>query len=216
MAACCALVATPATAAIDDFNQWTTVSVSGPLGSGGVLGSAEVVGRFVDDANRLGQVEARVQIGHRFSKSVTLWAGYVHVVTYAETARNGIEEQAVQQLSWNMGRFLGGTLSSRTRFEQRFQRGASKIAFRVREQVRLSVPLHDQGPNAIFWVEPFVSLNDTALVRSGIDQVRAFAGIDVPLFKRANLEAGYLNQYLNRASGNRSNHTLSVTMGYRF
>ncbi len=209
------VVSSPAVAATDDFQQWTTVSVNAPLG-GGFLGSAEIVGRFTDNADRLGQLESRVQIGRRVSKSVVVWLGYVHLVSYAKAGRDGIEEQAVEQVSWTVGRFLGGTLSSRTRFEQKFQRGVSKTAFRVREQVRLSVPLHEKGPNALIWVEPFVSLNDTSAVRSGLDQVRSFAGLDVPLFKGANVEAGYLNQYLNRPSGDRSNHTLSVTLGYRF
>ena len=206
---------TAANAATEDVQSWTTLSLSGKL-TDGLMGSAEVVGRFTNNVGRLGQVEARTQIGHPVSKNVTLWLGYVHVVTYAKTGRDGIEDQAVQQISWNMGKLFGGSLSSRTRLEQRFQRGVTDVAVRFREQVKLSIPLKKKGLSAVVWVEPFVSLNRTSAVRPGIDQVRSFAGLGFKLSKHADIEAGYLNQYLNRANGDFSNHTLSVSLGYKF
>ncbi|UVO54238.1 DUF2490 domain-containing protein [Sphingomonas sp. SUN039] len=202
-------------AATEDIQGWSTASLTGKIADG-VLGSAEVVERFTNDASRLGQLEVRTQIGHPVSKNVTLWLGYVHVVTYARTGRDGIEDQAVQQISWNMGKLLGGSLSSRTRLEQRFQRGVTDVAVRFREQVKLVIPLKKKGLSTVLWVEPFVSLNRTSAARPGIDQVRSFAGLGFKLSKHADLEAGYLNQYLDRANGDFSNHALSVSLGYKF
>ena len=212
-----ALAAAPVTAqaAIDDLQQWSTVSVQGKLADK-VNGTAEIVGRFTDDIGRLGQLEMRALIGTPISKKVTVSVGFVHVITYAKTGRDTLEETPFAQLNWNMGKLFGGALSSRTRLEDRFQRGASGMALRARSQVKWSMPLKDKGPNLVLSVEPFYSFNRTSAVRPGIDQVRTFAGVNFKLSKHAEMDVGYLNQYLNRATGDRSNHTLSVSLAYKF
>jgi hypothetical protein len=181
----------------------------------GVLASGELIGRLTDEAGRLGQFEIRAHLGHAFGGNITVWIGYVHVVNYARTGRDAIEEQFMQQLNWNMGKVFGGTLSSRSRLEQRLQRGVADTAWRFREQVRWSAPLAKAGPSAIVWVEPFVSLDSTSAVRPGIDQLRSFVGLSFKLSKHADLEGGYLNQYLNRPNGDFSNHALSLSLAYR-
>ena len=68
----------------------------------------------------------------------------------------------------------------------------------------------------MLWLEPFVWLSDTRTSRSGIDQFRSFAGITVPVANGVEIETGYLNQYLNSATGDRSNHAVVLNVGYRF
>jgi hypothetical protein len=215
VAAALALLPAASQAATDDLQQWSTLSVQGKLGEN-ILVSGEVVGRFTDDIGRLGQLEIRTAVGTPLSKKVTVWVGFVHVITYAKTGRDGLEETPFAQLNWNMGKFLGGSLSSRTRLEDRFARGASNMALRARSQVKWSKPLKAKGPNAVVWIEPFYSFNRTSAVRPGIDQVRTFAGVNFKLSKHAELDVGYLNQYLNRATGDRSNHALSASLGFKF
>lgn len=214
-AAAAVLTAAPASAATQDTQVWTVLGVSGQLAPG-ILGAFEATERFTDDVSRLNQVELRAQVGTPLSKSVTVFLGYVHLTTYNPTGSNGIEHQAVEQINWKIGKIGRATLSARARLEQRFQRGVDSVAWRTREQVRLVVRIKPRGPSAVLWVEPFVSLNRTSAVRPGIDQVRSFAGVSVPISKAADVEAGYLNQYLNRPSGDRSNHALSVSLAYRF
>lgn len=204
-----------AAAATSDTQIWTIASASGRLAEG-VLGSVELTGRYVDDASRLGQLETRLQLGTPVARSVTLWAGYVHVSNFNLGRSATLEDQAVEQLNWTIGKVGRATLSSRTRLEQRFQKGVDGVAWRTREQLRLAVPLGRRAPTALLWVEPFVSLNRTSAVRPGIDQVRTFAGVAIPVAKTADVEIGYLNQYLNRAAGDRSNNTLSVAVALRF
>lgn len=204
-----------AAAATQDTQGWGNVTVSGKVFDD-FLASGELIGRMTDDAGRLGQFELRAHVGHAISTSATVWIGYVHVVNYSANGRDGIEDQFMQQVNWNMGKVLGASLSSRSRLEQRFQHGVDNTAWRFREQAKLSVPLAKSGPNAVVWVETFVSLNRTSTVRSGIDQVRSFVGLGFKLSKYADLEAGYLNQYLNRPNGDFSNHALSMSLNYRF
>lgn len=204
-----------AQAATDDVQQWSTASVQAKL-SDKLIGTAEVVGRFTDDVSRLGQLEIRAVLGTPISKKVTVSVGFVHVITYAKTGRDGIEETPLAQLNWNMGKIFGGALSSRTRLEDRFARGASNMALRARSQVKWSKPLRAHGPSAVLWVEPFYSFNRTSAVRPGIDQFRTFAGLNFKLSKHADIDIGYLNQYLNRATGDRSNHAVAISLGFKY
>jgi hypothetical protein len=210
--AVCALFANPAEA--KKVQPWPTVYVSAPLGKGWSL-SGELVGRVDREHTGPSQMEARLELGHSIGRDLVLWVGYVHVVSYPPLGRAGLEDQVVEQLNWKAGSIGGVTFSSRTRLEQRFQRGASATNWRVREQVKASVPLghHVAG---IVWVEPFLALNQTSAVRSGFDQLRSFAGISVPLGRRVEIEAGYLNQFLPRASGDIHNDAVPVTLYVRF
>jgi Protein of unknown function (DUF2490) len=64
-------------------------------------------------------------------------------------------------------------------------------------------------------VEPFYSFNRTTAVRPGIDQVRSFAGLSFHVSKKADVDVGYLNQYINRATGDRSNHAISASLSFK-
>lgn len=210
--AACALASAPAYA--KKVQPWPTVYVSAPIGKGWSL-SGEVVGRADREHAGPSQLETRLQLGHSIGRDLTLWVGYVHVVSYPPLGRVGLEDQVVEQLNWKAGSIAGITFSSRTRLEQRFQRGANTTNWRVREQVKASLPLghHVSG---IVWVEPFIALNQTSSVRSGLDQLRSFAGISIPLGRRVEIEAGYLNQFLPRASGDIHNDAVPVTLSIRF
>lgn len=205
------MIAAPTHAATKDHQLWMSLVATGRI-SKTVLVSADVVSRYADDAGRLGQLVLRGQIGTPLSRTVTAWVGYARAITYAKSGSNAIEERSFEQVNLALGTIGTARLSSRTRLEQRFQHGVGDTAWRLRQQVRLVVPLRPRGPSAIAWVEPMVSLNTTDGVRSGFDQVRGFAGIGVPLDKQFDVEAGYLHQYVNRAAGDRSNHVLSLSL----
>jgi hypothetical protein len=208
-----ALFAAPACA--DPVQPWPTVDVSAPLG-GKWRGSVEIVGRVSDDTTRPSQLEARFQIGRALDRHVTLWAGYVHVVSYNDGRRDGIEDQAVEQLSWAPGRVGPFRFSSRTRLEQRFITGNDRTAWRLREQVKATLPIGRSRVSAVLWAEPFVALNRTAATGRTFEQLRAFAGVSVRVSKRADIEVGYLNQRLYRASGTTVNHAIPLVFSLRF
>jgi hypothetical protein len=208
-----ALFAAPACA--DPVQPWPTIYVSAPLG-GKWLGSVEIVGRVSDDSTRPSQIESRFQIGRAVDPHVTLWAGYVHVVSYNIGRRDGIEDQAVEQLSWNPGRIGPFKFASRTRLEQRLIFGNDRTAWRVREQVKLALPVANGPVSALLWVEPYVALNRTAATAETFEQLRSFAGVSVSVSKHADVEFGYLNQRLYRASGNVVNHAIPLVLNVRF
>ncbi|MDB5712022.1 MAG: hypothetical protein JWL96_4092 [Sphingomonas bacterium] len=209
-----ALFAVPAGA--DPVQPWPSVYVSAPIG-GKWLGSVEIVGRVSDDERtRPSQVEARFQIGRAIDEHVTLWAGYVHVVSYNDGRRDGIEDQMVEQLNWRPGRVGPLEFSARTRLEQRFITGNDRTAWRVRAQARAMLPIGHSRVAAVLWAEPFVALNHTAATGRTFEQLRSFAGVSVRVSKRADVEFGYLNQRLWRVSGNVVNHAIPLVLNVRF
>ena len=209
------LAASPATAQVrNDTQIWADAFVSAPVAPG-VLVSGEIVNRTVDDVSREGQVETRLQIGHKFSARLTAWVGWVHFTTYAATGRNGIENHAVEQLNWTPGKIGTVAVALRTRLEQRAIRGVDDTSWRVREQFRFVRPLRAHGPALVLWGEPFVALNRTGAQPYLLERVRSFAGINVPVARHFDIEAGYLNEYLPRPSGKRDNHALNVVASLR-
>lgn len=207
-----ALFAAPAGA--DPVQPWPTLYLTAPLG-GRWLGSVEVIGRIADDTTRPSQIESRFEIGRAIGSHVTLWAGYVHVVSYNEGRRDGIENQAVEQLSWAVGRIGPLRLSSRTRLEQGFIVGNDRTAWRMREQVRLALPIGRGPVSALLWTEPYIALNRTAATARTFEQLRSFAGVSLRMSKHADVEFGYLNQRLWRGSGNVVNHAVPLVLNIR-
>lgn len=207
-----ALFAQPAVA--DPVQPWPTVDLTAPLG-GKWSGSVEVVGRIADDRTRPSQIESRFEIGRALNEHVTLWAGYVHIVSYNIGRRDGIEDQAVEQLNWNVGNVGPFRLASRTRLEQRFIVGNDRTAWRMREQLRAMLPIGHGPVSGVLWAEPFVALNRTAATARTFEQLRSFAGVSFRMSKHADVEFGYLNQRLWRASGNVVNHAVPLVLNVR-
>jgi hypothetical protein len=214
VAAMSALV-TPAVCAARTVQPWPDLLVSAPV-AGGLLVSGEVVGRVADDS-RTSQIETRAQFGHVFSKKITAWVGWVHIANYNPHAPNGREEQLVEQLNWTIGATGPLRLLTRTRLEQRFIRGVDETGWRWRQQVRAAYALGGKAsPSAILWAEPFIALNRTGPQNHTLDQLRFFAGINVPFSHHADLEFGYLNQRIYRANTTIVNDAIPIVLTVRF
>ncbi len=199
----------------EEIQPWPTIIASVPV-AGKWLGSVEIINRVVSDSARPSQLEARFQLGRPLGAGIVAWAGYVRVTTYHPGAPAGIENQAVEQLNWAMGRVAGVQLSTRTRLEQRFIRGADGTAWRVREQLRLAMPLAPRGPALVAWGELYITLNRTSATRTTFDQLRAFVGVSVPVSPQADVEIGYLKQHLHRVTGDVSNDAIPMVLTMRF
>lgn len=194
---------------------WPDGTISGPIG-GGFLGSGELIGRIADDA-RTSQIEGRLQVGHALGKSVTAWVGWVHIASYVPSGLDTRENQVVEQFNWNIGKLGRFKFSTRTRLEQRFISRVDDTNWRWRQQVRLSAALGGKGkPSAILWAEPFIALNSTKAQTRTFDQLRVFAGVGMALSPHLDIEAGYLNQRIYRASGNLVNHAVPIVVTLHF
>ena len=203
---------------ITDAHVWVNLTAMGSL-KGKLIYFAEVQPRFYGNAERLGQLLIRPAIGWQVSPTLALYQGYAHVAQPVQGGRDVNEERSFQQATWTIGKVGRGTLSSRTRFEQRWRSDGDDVGFRVREMIRYAHPLRAdaKGPKALVYAEGFAALNDTDWgARKGFDQLRSFAGLEIPVKGRTTVEAGYLNQHVNMTRGRiGNNHVASLSLFVR-
>lgn len=107
-------------------------------------------------------------------------------------------------------------IMNRTRLEQRFIEDVQGVSVRLRHQLRLVHPLwQSQHWFLAVQEEPFVNFNSpTNGPVGGFDQNRAYAGIRYQVTKAVAFELGYMNQYINKPSGeeNVSSNNAVVTL----
>jgi len=200
-----------------DGQAWINVTVTGTV-TGRLLYFAEVQPRFDDNVSHLGTAIVRGAIGWKLSPSLSLHQGFAHIASPVEDGRDVNEERSFQQLNWTIGHPGGGELSSRTRLEQRWRSDGSDVGWRLREMLRYERPLpYGKNLNLLGYAEIFAALNDTDWgARAGFDQLRSFAGFEIPLAGKSTVELGYLNHYVNQSGGRRRlNHVASLSLFLR-
>lgn len=201
-----------------DEQVWINVTVTGSA-KDDLLYFVEAQPRLMEGLSEMRQALLRGAIGWRLNDQVSVYQGYAYVVQPVEgPAPDRDEHRSFQQLSWTL--VPGATeLSSRTRFEQRWVDGFSDTGLRVRQMARLETPFASgtKPLKALLSAEAMFAFNDTDWgARGGFDQLRSFVGVEVPLKGKSTIEAGYLNQLVNRTGGETAvNHVASVSLFVR-
>lgn len=213
------LSATPSAAHAQEQNaeMWVSATVSGPI-SGPLLGSVEATLR-IDDANTSQPTRViRPMLGYKLSKPVSLWIGYTRIEQFPTGRPRATENRLFQQVSWNMGEMGLIGLSSRTRLEQRYFSNGGGSAWRLREQLKATIPLHRTHVSIIVTTEPFVTLQTSVpAANTGLEQWRNSLGVSVALSKSVAIEVGYLNRYIVRHNApDKVDHVMPLALSYRF
>ncbi len=210
-------IAAHAQGPIDTSELWLTAAVTGKL-SDHVLGLAELSIRPSDTGVRAPTQLARVALGYQISKPVSLWISYVRNVQRPEGRPTFNENRIVEQLTWNIGKKGPGTLAARTRLEQRTVEGRRDTGWRLREQLRYTLPIKHSKTSLALSIESFFALNSTDWGASaGLDQWRTAIGLNIPLSKRYSLDVSYVNRYLRRSGArDRLDNIVPITLTYRF
>lgn len=203
-----------------DDQIWVSLQALGPVYKR-LLYFVEIQGRSSGEfANaNLGQVLMRPAIGFQVHQRLALYLGYAWVYNRASSGPNPSEDRVYAQISWSIGSLGTASLSSRTRIECRVRSDGDEAAWRARSMLRLVVPLLGERKwlRPLVYAEGFANLNDAAWGPvQGFDQLRAFGGLEIPIFGTSTIEAGYLNQYINFAKGtNQMNHVFFFSMLFR-
>lgn len=210
------LVATPAAAQTEnDAQVWVNLTATGSI-KDRLVYFAEVQPRAANDASRLDQLLLRPAIGWKLSDRVTVYQGYARVLTYVGDRDTRREHRPFQQVTWTLPQGPRAEIQSRTRLEQRWRDDGDDMGLRLREMIRgeIAFARDGRGVRALGYAELFVGLRRTDWnTRPGFDQLRSFAGVEVPVGGRSTLELGYLNQLLDRpGAAVRMNHVASLTL----
>lgn len=208
------LAATPAHAD-EDRQGWAAIVAQGAV-KGDLYLHLEGQARITDDISRAGQWLFRAAGGVRVAPDVTLLAGYAYVPTLPRGGAVQREHRPWQQVQFPILRGSNGkpVLVNRTRLEQRMVEGRDRTGWRLRQFVRLQLPIaRDGAVQAVGYTEGFFNLNATDFgARRGVDQWRTFVGVGLPVGERLRIEPGYLNQRVFRAGEDRTNHIVNATL----
>ncbi|MEM7541090.1 MAG: DUF2490 domain-containing protein [Pseudomonadota bacterium] len=209
----CLLVVHPFARA-GDFQWWNALAVSGPIKDDSrFLLWFDGHARLRDDGSELGVSIIRPGIGWKLTDRLALWQGYARVTGHRD-GPNIEEDRSWQQATYRIGKLLGGTVSSRSRFEQRFRGDTGDdTGLRFRQLFGWNYRFNDTPYSLAFWNEIFVGINDTDWGQfSGFDQNRAFFGIGRKLTAKSRVEIGYLNNHLDGGAGSSStNNNILIT-----
>lgn len=209
------LQAAPALSDDEDFQAWQQVIVSKELRPD-VTANMEVQTRFNDDASNFNELLLRPSIGFKIIDSTVLTVGYAYVRTEPEGGADTNKNRIWQQISFPVLTIpTGFALTNRTRLEQRFRE--DDTSWRLREQLRLAIPLGPPGAELVAWSEVFFRLNTADWAGdAGFDRWRNFAGISFALDQNTTLEPGYMNQLVNKSSGDEIDNIFNVTLNVRY
>jgi hypothetical protein len=205
----------PSAHANSDFQSWNAVALAGPVKESSPWQYwFDGHYRLQDNASELGVFIIRPAIGYKINTKTTFWLGYARIGIDGEPS-NTYEDRIWQQATFSMGALFGGSLSGRTRLEQRFRdEVASDTGHRLRQFVRWAKPINEKW-SMVVWDELFVGLNDSDWgQRSGFDQNRLYVGPAYHLNKKWRVELGYMNNFINIPGEDRPsqvNHNLSLT-----
>ncbi len=194
-----------------DLQQWTALIVQKEL-TQGVKGYLEVQPRVSGDWTLLDRVIVRPAILFPWENGITSGLGYAAIAIMQPSS--SVEQRLWEQLQVET-KGDWGTLTNRTRLEQRFIEGADETAWRLRHQVKALVPLRADSPWALALSdEVYFHLNSaSASIESGFDQNRAFLGLSRKWAPDFRIEGGYLLNSVNKAAGaeDRVNHVFVLT-----
>ncbi|WP_256008992.1 DUF2490 domain-containing protein [Desertivirga xinjiangensis] len=184
--------------------------------------------RSADDLDYSRNLLVRPGLTYHINQNQNVTAGYAWIETFdnpdLSTDKNLTEHRIWEQyvLSYKL---KGLPLTHRFRLEQRFiERPAEDIfSQRLRYFARVMVPFKkdkaafNKGVFAALQNEVFLNLqNKNKLNDKVFDQNRAYVAIGYRVNRRFDLEAGYLNQYVDGLGSNTVNHAGQLALYTRF
>jgi len=216
-------VASPSSqAAKENFFGWYSLTLAGDLEP--LSPQLERVRWIVMNQSRLGSDSSVLrenllfaQLGYQTTEHISLWLGYTHDWITPSIGRSFNENRIYQEFRWD-GDTVAGTLTARTRFEQRFRDPGGSVGGRFRQFFQLSWPVPGlERLRLVGSEEVFVYLNDSSWGRAGFSENRLYAGVNVRVNDRISADLGYLNQFVSK--GNRNdivNHALFANINLHF
>lgn len=202
----------------EDGRLWLNVNAKGKLPVEGLNWYAEIQPRWREEGKNFDQLLIRPAIFYKLSGKSSIWLGYANVNSHPAGRSTTTEDRLWQQFTYQFDPIADVSITSRTRFEQRWLDNTNDTGYRLRQMIKAARPIASV-PN-LSWVvsdEYYINANDTDWgARSGFDQNRLFLGGAYKINPTAKIEMGYLNQYVNGAKVDRMNHVLSTTVEMSF
>ena len=208
-------IAAPASASSDN-QYWQTLNLSVALPNNFKISNETV--RRSSDARGFYEIENNFMVGKKLNKVVTVWLGYTFDPQYSHGTFRLREHRFRQQANFDNFAVLGKVkLSGRLRLEERWREGQTGTAWRLRPQVKATVPIAGKVTLSAS-SEVFIDLNNTRFQTvDGIERMRSAIYFTVPLSKKISIDIGYLNQHGFVPNGpDSSDHVLTTGLSASF
>ncbi|QJD69905.1 DUF2490 domain-containing protein [Xanthomonas campestris pv. badrii] len=202
----------------EDGRYWLSVYAQGKLPVENLYWSMDVHPRWREEGEQFDQLILRPAVFYRLNSKASVWMGYDTIISHPAGQPSNRENRWWGQFQYQFDPIADITITSRTRLEQRHREDFSDEGYRVRQMLRATRP-SGFSPQ-LSWVlfnELFVNLDQTRWgARRGLDQNRVFVGINWKFNAIANVDVGYLNQFVNTSAVDRENHVLMTTFRFNF
>ncbi len=202
---------------IEDGRMWLTLSHDYHINERWRL-NLHLQPRWRQEGHEFDQILYRPGLYYKVSPNLSLGVGYAYILTHLTSGGNTHEQRLWEDVIYQTNLTEEIRFLSRSRLEQRHLEGRADVSHRFRQTVRFSIPTQLVGGlSAVFYDEYFLNMNDASWgVHRGFDQNRAFVGVNYLFNKHANMDVGYLNQYVNRPTTDVENHVLAITINTQF
>lgn len=170
----------------------------------------------------------RPGVTYYINKNSNATVGYLLTNTFLKNdgpADNVLTEHRIWEQYILLHKIKTVAVQHRFRLEQRFIEGSTQDVFsqRLRYFLRGVIPIGKQkdtfirGPFAALQNELFFNIQNKARLNGKVfDQNRAYGAIGYRFSKSFDIEAGYLNQFVNGATNDTMNHTIQLALYTRF
>ncbi|MGX2040246.1 DUF2490 domain-containing protein [Methylocaldum sp. MU1018] len=170
------------------------------------------------DAWRLSEDLLRFQLGYDLNSYASVWLGYVNEWHHSLGKAAFQESRPYAALQFDFP-IAGFKAQVRTRIEQRINRVTGNVGVRLRQALKLRLPLEFIDPKLSLYLgdEVFGYLNTNTFGPTGFSENRAMAGFGLKLTRRLSVDLGYLGQTIQKISGDVTlTHNVYANVSYRF
>ena len=162
------------------------------------------------DINKMQQ--ALIRTGLLYKISSDLEAGFLYAYITSDTAK---EHRFSLQNTMKYGVFANAVFSHRMRLEYRSRERVKNLPERFRYLLRAQQEINRKIKRVI-WDEVFLNLRKDPQIRNDIFAInRLFIGGRYALSSSFSIEAGYLNQYINRPVSKLMEHVAVLYLFFR-
>ena len=158
--------------------------------------------------------QSEAGLGYKIKPNLSLWLGYTWIIENANVTQ---QHRIWNQVLWNILNNDQIHLTSRTRLEERKDIYEPQWSVRFRQRLQLTWPkkiFNTYTP--IIYDELFLNFNNPSWVNNQlVNQNRIFIGISIPLWKKIDMQVGYLNQFQFLNPENRMSHIIYGNLNIR-
>jgi hypothetical protein len=215
-----AVIAVPAAAADEDTAVWNAQFIKFYADKEHkIFVRLESQQRITDDVSQLGQFIFRPYVAYQVNDNLQVGGGYAYFRSESGLVDGGFvfEHRAFAEVNYRVLDRPGLKLDTRTLLESRQYENIPDQIIRARFLVQGTIPITQRGMGLVFFNEFLYNVNGSQNFDAGVEQLRNFGGVVIPVKRNVDFLTGYMNQYsLNSGREDSMNHVFWLKTTVKF